>query len=90
MGGENVLGGNTCGSRPAGTNNQELPPPSTRRGEIVKACYAQMPTLIIRDYTNYCLSRRYVTTLPHQEPARGGGLLVYKYESVTVLQLVQI
>ena len=36
MGGENVLGGNTCGPKPAGTNYQELPPPSTRRGEIVK------------------------------------------------------
>ena len=35
MGGENVLGGNTCGSKPAGTNYQELPPPSTRRGEVV-------------------------------------------------------
>ena len=35
MEGVNVLGGNTCGSKPAGTNYQELPPPSTRRGEVV-------------------------------------------------------
>ena len=37
IGGVNGLGGNTCGIPPAGTNHQEIPPPSTQSGNTVNA-----------------------------------------------------